>query len=1021
MLDRLSKSSILKFGLSYAVLWTAPANTLFLNRIFMDPKKTVRMGVDSPDADLGGKPPLDQTVNMHSDRSDEASEMPSAPSFYNLESPGSDVSLESILNQPNTDLQLPYQFGEYELVEKIGSGGAGIVYRAKSGDGGNDVAIKILRSNIVNNEIVLQRFLKESRMHAQIKNPFVARHLGVGQFEDRYFLASEFIEGEQLGALVNSLKEIKNVELVKKLSLLVIRDLLRGLAAMHQRGLIHRDIKPENAIVGWKKSNNNEISLNQYKITKLIDFGLARPVNQGESLAITQQHIVLGTPLYMAPEQFSESRQVDARADVYSMGVTLYQMLAGQPPFLSNDATELAEKHRLERPRPLTRLDRGVGDALNSIVTKAMEKEPGLRYADANEMLADIECVMDGRPISIKKFETYPELSERRAKTYRYQWTLDAPIDQLWSLVADTNRFNQAIGLPAPTFEIDHSESDKKIFAEAKFNGLKVKWREYPFQWVRLRELSVLRVFESGPFKSVTSTVMLAPLADAKTAVTHEFQVIPRGLLGKMITPFQFGFATRRSLNKVYQRLETIARQSDQKFACDLPFGKPIRLTSRQSRVLENRTDELMTRFSQPQLVEKFAEMLRTSADSVVEHLRPIRLARQLGCSDDIALDLCCRAADAGMLELTWDVICPVCRVTSQNENSIKNIALHSHCDYCNLGFKPDFAQSIELIFKIHPDIRTVDRGQYCIGGPFHAPHVISQNRVTAGTHKEFSTPLASGNYVLKSSGLEDSIQFRTGLEGNEDVLKVDLGQLQQLAEKLRTSTGIYSDVSTCIKLNNATDVDLWSRLETESGRSDAMTAAMASMHPLFAQLFPSEIVRPDQLVEKANRYLLCVQLIDFDSVLQSQGEIAIRENWDVIAQAITGVDDHDKNEFLVGDTSATFIFNSLSQLISAVDLYCHAYPGSANIERHQYALALGFGEVISSDRASHASHFGPAIRDIQKRALQLLSLTHVCEPVLLPRELSEIATLQPFNTIMQEVPGKAVEGHTVFNIRQLD
>jgi eukaryotic-like serine/threonine-protein kinase len=984
----------------------------------MDPNKTVRMPDDSNDLQGGDRDQLDKTVQMRHQEVNDSQDLPRAPTYHGVESFRADFSIDTLDSQTFEGIELPYQLGPYVLVEKIGSGGASIVYRATTEDGA-DVAIKLLRPNVITSELVLKRFQKESRLHEQLNSPFVAQHKGFGQIDNRYFLASEFVQGEQLGSLISTLIKSRNFDLVKSLGLLIIRDLLRGLSELHKNGIVHRDIKPENAIVVWKDPNNAEITVQGYRQTKLIDFGLARALNQSESMAITQQKILLGTPLYMAPEQYTESRSVDARCDVYSVGVTLYHLLAGKPPFSGEQANQLAEQHRLEIPRPLASLNRGIGPALSNIVAKALEKEPAMRYADAAEMLADIENVIHHRPISVRPSHAYPELARKKTKQYDFEWTLDATPEQLWPLVADTNRFNKALGLPLPRFQIEHGSGERKIFANAKFMGASVKWREYPFQWVRLRELSVLRVFETGPFETVSSTVVLSALADRRTRINHRFEVVPRGIFGKMLTPLQFGYLTKGSLNRIYKRLEIIAGQSNDEFSCDMPFGKPVKLSSRQSNLLSSRIDKIITDFAHPLLVEKFSDALRSISDSSAGHIQPIRLVRQLGCSDDEALELCCRAVENSVLQLTWDVICPVCRVSAQTEGSLKHIRQHAHCEYCNLDFKLNFAESIELIFKIHPDIRHIDSGKYCIGGPFHAPHVIAQNRVTAKEQIEFATPLVSGEYVIKSSGHEDAVHFRTSKHSNESVCRINLGQPQNRVDKLNFSTKEFSDRMLCMKLKNSTEVDIWSRLELESRRRDAMTAAMAAMHPLFSKMFPNEVVRPEQLIEKSNRYLLCAQILDFDNLVQSVGEVAIQQNWATFSD-LWLAEAHDKaNRMMVGDTAAVFVFDTLAELVNGFERYCQLYPESLLVRRNNYGLAIGFGEIINSDSGNRRVFFGPAIRAVQKLATNLLTLDGVPEPVVVPEQLLEIVKLHQLHTLWLDVPGHSVDDHLLFQIKR--
>ena len=241
----------------------------------------------------------------------------------------------------------------------MGRGGAGTVYRAQSSEDQLIVAVKILRPEIITNLKALRRFEKEARLQAEINSPYVTRLLEYGCHENLHFIVSEFVEGTSLGKLCASLSQADS-----RISLLMIRDVLRALDAMHSRGVVHRDVKPENIIAIFKnRPNVQAIHLPDFEQAKLTDFGLARHIEQTESMAMTHQTAVLGTPMYLAPEQYSGSRLVDARADVYSLGATLYHLLAGVPPFETEDFLQLAEMHREERPRPLNLIRADINDA----------------------------------------------------------------------------------------------------------------------------------------------------------------------------------------------------------------------------------------------------------------------------------------------------------------------------------------------------------------------------------------------------------------------------------------------------------------------------------------------------------------------------------------------------------------------------------------------------------------------------------------------------------------------------------
>ena len=515
---------------------------------------------------------------------------PHSPSFFQTEvgeKSGFAYNTQSFFNLS----ELPLEFAGYTLLKKIGEGGAGIVFLAQpspenvSAHGHKTVALKMMRPETLGRGRAVQRFEKESRLHSEIESPFVTKHLEFGSDRGVFYISSEFVEGYSLDKIIGRFSKLPAEE-----SLRIIVDLLKALAAMHLGGLIHRDVKPANIIanfqtelaVGKDGSPEDDSDLGAFVIAKLTDFGLARHVEQSESLAMTRQKTMLGTPLYMAPEQHSESRAVDARADVYSVGVTLYQMLSGLTPFEAEDTAELAELHRVEHPLALTSLRPGISEAINGLVMKALEKDPNLRYQHAYEMLADVERILNNQPIALKMHSETPDAFHPDVKRYAFEWTLNSTAKQLWPLVADTDRFNRAIGLPAANFNYDHSDGQLNIFANAKFNGMNVSWLEHPFEWICERKMSILREFDSGPFEWVTSNVELHPLAGQKTRLIHRFEVKPRGIFGKLLTPLQFGVLTKRSLNRVYARLEKIANDSSCGYACDVSFGKNPRLSKIQ-------------------------------------------------------------------------------------------------------------------------------------------------------------------------------------------------------------------------------------------------------------------------------------------------------------------------------------------------------------------------------------------------------------------------------------------------------
>ena len=903
---------------------------------------------------------------------------PQSPSFVDQSSnTKTEFELSPVVALQHRD-NLPVEFGNYTLQEVIGEGGAGIVFKAtpnsKHEDGSSieTVAVKLIRPEMIASEKAALRFEKEARLHAEVDSPYVTRHFESGCEQGRYFIVSELVSGVGLDTIVDRFQKLP-----EKQSLRVIADVLKALSALHRVGVIHRDVKPGNVITcyGESSGDSDDVSLEHFEVAKLLDFGLARHVEQSESLAMTRQQAILGTPLYMAPEQNYESRSVDARADIYSVGVTLYQMLAGEPPFKSKEAVELADMHRVERPRPLNLVRKEISEALNNVVLKSLEKDPSLRYQDASEMLADVERILNDQPTSLRLYPETPNSTQRGVRSYDFEWTLDVTPKRMWPLVSDTDRFNEAIGLPAPKFTYDHSGPERKIFADANFNGMKVHWREHPFQWIHEREMSVLREFDSGPFEWVTSTVELHPLAGGRTRLIHRFQVKPRGWFGKLMTPFQFAFMTKRSLKKVYAKLETIANDTSCGYACDVAFSKPVQLTAAQKQALGERLESLSKSISNQHLVTEFGKLIRSVADPIAARLRPIPLSQKLDCSLEQSLETCMRAVEAGLLDMSWDVICPVCRIAASNTSSLERVQEHGHCDVCNLDFEVNFAKSVEVIFSVHPEIRPIELKTYCIGGPYHAPHVLAQNRLLPDQFVDIGVDLAAGNYQICGPQLANLPEVRVHDDAVANRAELSIGSSTETS-----LPDLQSGVS-CVHIENRSESEILARFELASDRDEAVTAATIGQHSLFQQLFPGQINDAAALVDVSNVYLLAVKHLDAEGLIEKVGEVQVREFWATLQAICVSRASAEGGDCEVIECSHDSLLVSCGVLEDALQTLRVIIEeiSAIGIPVDECCFAMNAGEIMIGSQASQPAAFGKSIREtrlwlaeLQKQAVAI-------------------------------------------------
>ncbi len=283
--------------------------------------------------------------------------------------------------------------GSYVLLARIGEGGMGEVFKARHQRLGHIVALKVLRKNRLSNPAAVQRFEREVMAASRITHPNLVRALDAGESDGRLFLVMEYIEGIDLHRLVKNAGPLSVGEACD-----YARQVAHGLAACHAQGLVHRDIKPSNLLLVGKERRGEmreHPGANAAKPTvKILDLGLARFAEGNTETGgrrLTQLGKIVGTADYMAPEQARDSRHVDGRADLYSLGCTLYYLLAGRPPFSGETRAEKLVSHQLEEAPRLERLRPSVPAELGAVVRKLLAKEPAERYQSADEIVAALE------------------------------------------------------------------------------------------------------------------------------------------------------------------------------------------------------------------------------------------------------------------------------------------------------------------------------------------------------------------------------------------------------------------------------------------------------------------------------------------------------------------------------------------------------------------------------------------------------------------------------------------------------
>jgi serine/threonine-protein kinase len=267
----------------------------------------------------------------------------------------------------------------YEVMEKLGQGAMGVVFRARQLSLDRLVAIKILHPKLAANSEFLERFRREALLAARLSHNNVVQAIDVGSAGSVHYFVMELIDGKTIRQELDAGKIYDEREAVD-----IVLQVAQALAHAHRRGLIHRDVKPANIVLTGEG------------VAKLADLGLAHATSDRARVK-GERGLVVGTPWYIAPEQIAARPDVDGRADIYSLGATLYHMVTGQPPF-SGDVEEVLDAHLEEELTPPDHINEDLSAGLAEVVEVMMAKDRKKRYRNADDLIIDLECLLAGEP-----------------------------------------------------------------------------------------------------------------------------------------------------------------------------------------------------------------------------------------------------------------------------------------------------------------------------------------------------------------------------------------------------------------------------------------------------------------------------------------------------------------------------------------------------------------------------------------------------------------------------------------------
>ena len=312
-----------------------------------------------------------------------------------------EIPVTETLETPTEELTRGATFASrYEIIEELGKGGMGKVYRVEDKKIKEEVALKLIKPEIASDKKTIERFSNELKMARKIRHKNVCGMYDLGEEKGTHYITMEYVSGEDLKSFIRRVGQLPAGKAIS-----IAKQTCDGLAEAHKLGVVHRDLKPSNIMID-KEGN-----------ARIMDFGIARSL---KAKGITGAGVMIGTPEYMSPEQV-EGKEVDERSDIYSLGVNLYEMVTGQVPFEGDTPFTIGMKHKSETPKDPKELNAQIHEDLSRMILRCMEKDKENRYQSASEVRSELENIEKGIPTTER---IVPERKPITSKEITVKFTL---------------------------------------------------------------------------------------------------------------------------------------------------------------------------------------------------------------------------------------------------------------------------------------------------------------------------------------------------------------------------------------------------------------------------------------------------------------------------------------------------------------------------------------------------------------------------------------------------------------------
>lgn len=468
---------------------------------------------------------------------------------------------------------------------------------------------------------------------------------------------------------------------------------------------------------------------------------------------------------------------------------------------------------------------------------------------------------------------------------YEVKSVIQRPRAEVWDILCNTDRINRVIGLSAVDFDPNPTGGSAPVREmRTKFAGLiPMRWQEHPFTWVKEERYAVLRTYDIGPLARFVGGVELQDTShdgSPATKVRLLAEFVPANVFGSLLIPF----IARRTLNRTLKYCEESlqAGHTNRAFAPTVSsYQSPT-----DAQHLTHALDTLEQAPLRPEYVRRLAEYIRQQTDEEVAAIQPFRLAELWNVPRQEILRTCLYATKAGLLNLSWSLMCPNCRVPVNKIPTLGNLTEHIHCDFCGVTYDADFDRYVELRFTVHPAIRAAAPKAYCIGGPFLAPHVLVRQAVPQGDEVTVEFPATTDELSLRILRSPHRIRFADDQAGQPRAERFSFSD-----EGWIPNCACRPEAGTKLQFANTSSGNIVFDLEKVEWDPYAATALQVTALQEFRDMFSSEVLAPGQHIGVENLTLFFSDLRGSTDLYEKVGDApaygCVRRHFDYLFERI--------------------------------------------------------------------------------------------------------------------------------------